>query len=384
MARIKWLIAAAFGVGILLLGYMGLIRKSSCDILPKDSAPLRIEEIGSDSSKGASLIGIQPFLRPNDYACEAHFRARLASYLEAARQKGFLTRRTVVVFPEYIGTWLILLGEPALGFQAKTLKGALTWFVLRHPWKFWKAYQKAIEDTLSDPASGAAFQVKAVEMAQAYHRTFSSLAREYGVTVVAGSIVLPGAYIQRDSLYVTPGAPLSNISVVYHPDGRPDPGIVRKAFPIATELGFTLPGKVHELPTFQTPLGRVGVLICADSWFPESYRAIGKVDIVVVPSYLMGDSCWSLPWRGYSGWPSPPDVQTKALSEGEAWLTYAMGGRLPLHDSTATGLNVFLKGDFWELGADGRAVVVRNGRTYAIDTDIICIWMPPLEGKRSL
>lgn len=322
----------------------------------------------------ATLVGFQPYLEPVDYRCERSFAAKIEAYLDSARARGYLRPGSVAVFPEYIGTWLVLMREPGIGLRwASTLEGALTWFVLRHPWAFWKAYKQVREAGLADPSAAAVFQVKAEAIAQAYHRTFSRLSRRYGVTLVAGSVVLPGARIEKDSLVVQVGAPLENVSVVYGPDGRPFPRLVRKAFPIATELAFTRPGRVEELPTFETAVGRLGVLICADSWFPQSYQALGKVDILVVPSYLMGDSCWGLPWRGYSGWPAPADVRSDSLTEGEAWLTYAMGGRLPKWDSTAVGLNVFLRGRFWELGADGRAIAVWRGRAQSAEADIVAV-----------
>ncbi len=373
MRRLRRLVLVG---GVVALILYGLLRPAVCDELLKMPS-LRYGEVGAVPTARATLVGFQPYMEPRDYRCERSFAAKVGAYLDSARARGYLRPGSVAVFPEYIGTWLVLMRESGLGIRwATTLQGALTWFVLRHPWAFWKAYKEAQKAGLADPAAAAVFQVKAEAIARAYHRTFSSLSRRYGVTLVAGSVVLPGARIQNDSLVVQVGAPLENVSVVYGPDGRPFPQIVRKAFPIATELTFTRPGRVEELPVFQTAAGRLGVLICADSWFPQSYQALGRVDLLVVPSYLMGDSCWGLPWRGYSGWPAPPDVRSQALTEGEAWLTYAMGGRLPRFDTAAVGLNVFLRGRFWELGADGRAIVVWQGRPHAMDADIVAVPLP--------
>lgn len=358
---------------LVALGVYGLLRPAVCDEAVR-LGPLRYAEIGPVSTARVTLVGFQPYLEPVDYRCERSFAARMEAYLDSARVRGYLRRGSVGVFPEYVGTWLVLMREPGVGLRwASTLKGALTWFVLRHPWAFWRAYQEARKAGLADPSAAAVFQIKAEAIAQAYHRTFSRLSRQYGVTLVAGSVVLPGARIENDSLVVQVGAPLENVSVVYGPDGRPFPRIVRKAFPIATELAFIRPGRVEELPVFETAGGQLGVLICADSWFPQSYEALGKVDMLVVPSYLMGDSCWGLPWRGYSGWPAPADVGNLALTEGQAWLTYAMGGRLPRLDSTAVGLNVFLRGRFWELGADGRAIAVWQSRAQSTEADIVAV-----------
>ncbi|MCS7161736.1 MAG: carbon-nitrogen hydrolase family protein [Bacteroidia bacterium] len=365
-----------FAVGLLLLVYY-LLSLPPSYTPPESLPPLRIRAQQVAGAYPGHFVGIQPFLTPADYAHPQRFRQKLEAYLDSAQAAGCLASPALVVFPEYIGTWLVLIGEAAPAFRATKLEDALFWAVFRRPWRFWRAYQQAKAEGWKDPAAAAIFRLKAPLMARTYHQTFAALARTYRVLIVAGSIVLPGARVVGDSLVVEPEAPLENISLLYHPDGRPDTYIVRKAFPIAAELGFTQPGHVAQLRPYETPLGRLGVLICADSWFPESYRALGKVALLAVPSYLMGDSCWNRPWGGYSGWAPPADVQPTTLTEGQAWLTYAMGGRLPRHDSSAIGLNVFLKGHFWELGADGRSIIVAQGKSYATDADILCLRLQP-------
>jgi hypothetical protein len=347
-------------------------REAPC--LPSEGHPVRLWAVGTEGGH-APVIGIQPFMEPTDYACEAAFEKKLQLYLDSIR--GYLRPGAIVIFPEYVGTWLILLQEHPLSFRASTLEGALIWFVLRRPWMFWQYRQAARKAGWKDPDAAAAFHIKAPEMAAAYHRTFARLAARYGITIVAGSIVLPGAQIVGDSLVVSTeaAAPLENVSVVYGPTGKPL-GITRKVYPIATELDFTQPAPVESLRTYAVGDKRLAVLICADSWYPTTYKAIGEAEIWAVPSYLMGDSCWGAPWRGYSGWARPEDVRDTLLSEGQAWQTYAMGGRLPHWQRGAIGLNVFLLGHFWNLGADGRAIAIRRDSLYEAPpyTHIILVW----------
>lgn len=40
----------------------------------------------------------------------------------------------------------------------------------------------------------------------------------------------------------------------------------------------------HECVTAQTPFGRVGMSICYDLRFPELYRSMGEIDLILVPS----------------------------------------------------------------------------------------------------
>ena len=103
------------------------------------------------------------------------------------------------------------------------------------------------------------------------------------------------------------------------------------------------------------------MLICADAWYPEPYRVIAaqEADLLVVPSYSPGDGHWSAPWAGYDGAPPPPDVDPQdvgRLTEGQAWIKYAMADRLP-RTGIRAGINVFLRGRLWDLGADGHTTL---------------------------
>lgn len=52
-----------------------------------------------------------------------------------------------------------------------------------------------------------------------------------------------------------------------------------------------------EVVTFDTPFAKVGLSICYDLRFPELYRALGEVDVVVVPAaftYTTGQAHWEL------------------------------------------------------------------------------------------
>lgn len=364
------LIAIALGISTVLL-WAVLLRPPPCEAPPPSEKPLVWVANPTDTGS-RSLVGIQPLINPFDYQCEERFRKKLTEYLEAA--KPYLRPGSIVVWPEYIGTWLLLMDEPWIGFSAKTLEGAQAWFVLAKPWAFWKARKQA--SGWKDPNVVAVLQLKAEAMARAYHRAFSQLARQYGVTMVAGSIALPGAQIVGDSLIVQVGAPVQNVSVTYDPQGRPI-GITRKVFPIAEELAFTQAAPLDSLRPIVSGSDTIGVLICADSWYPETYARLRGAHFWVVPSYLMGDSCWNKPWTGYSGFPAPADVHQTNLKAGEAWLTYAMGGRLPKIDTQAVGLNVFIRGQLWDLGVDGRAIIVYKGQTLTAPAEagVVVIWL---------
>ncbi len=325
-------------------------------------------EIGSDAGRG-NLVGIQPFMATWDYASEARFYAKLAGYMEAARERRWLNERTIAVFPEYVGTWLVAAGEKRAVYQSRTITQALRTLVLAHLFPFLRLLPSAQAE---DRAKDSLFRLKAARMAEIYHAVFSRLAGEYAVTVVAGSTVLPSPSVHQGALAIGDGA-LYNVSAVYRPDGSSHERLVRKAFPTLDEADFVTGSSVAELPTFDTPAGRLAVLICADSWHPEAYRALlaHRPDLVVVPSCLVGDGSWQRPWRGYTSVgpqssgeeaPMPDDVDPKdvgRLTEGQAWLKYSLPGRLR-GSGASRGLTTFLRGDLWDLGSDGHTIVV-NG-----------------------
>ena len=78
-------------------------------LLDETGAILTLES-GHDADRG-NLLGIQPWMTTADYVSRETFYDKLAEYLDVARSKGWLNARTVAVFPEYVGTWLVIAGE---------------------------------------------------------------------------------------------------------------------------------------------------------------------------------------------------------------------------------------------------------------------------------
>ncbi len=320
-----------------------------------------ITEYGTDTHRG-NLLGIQPCMVPVDYASEETFYAKIDDTLNVALRRDWFNEKTVVVFPEYIGTWLVAAGEKQRVYQAENIESAMQTLVLSNLIPFVKVllFAKA-----KDVVKYSLFRMKATRMAEIYHNVFSGLAKKHAVTIVAGSIVLPSPEVSNGKLAIGDGE-LYNVSVVYKPGGSAYEDVVRKVFPTEAELPFTTPASATELPVFDTPAGRLGVLICADSWYPSTYEVMQakKAGLVAVPSYLAPDSIWQKPWRGYDGAPAPDDVDThdvNQIAEGEAWLKYALAGRMA-RAGIGQGINVFLRGNLWDLGSDGHTIVVR-GRT---------------------
>ena len=321
-----------------------------------------LTNIGQDGGKG-NLLAVQPYMLPVDYRSADSLIEKLAGYLEAARQAGWITPRTIAVFPEYLGTWLVAVGEGEAVYRAATVDRALRPIVLRHLPAFLRAFWESHEP---DRTTASVFRMAAERMARDYTRVFSNLSQRFGITVVAGSILLPNPQVV-EGVVVAGHGPLFNVTAVFGLDGKAYPALTFKAFPIEDELPFitaAFPVRPERLPVFDTPAGRLGVLICADSWYPETYACLVKqgVDLVAVPSFASGDGHWEIPWAGYNGAPAPADVDASdvgRLSESQAWHKYALAGRLGLSGARA-GTNVFLHGRLWNLGSD-------SGLTLSVD-----------------
>lgn len=78
------------------------------------------------------------------------------------------------------------------------------------------------------------------------------------------------------------GIRLFNTSVLVGPNGYI--GRYRKLHLWNTEKYFFEPGD-EGLPVFHTPIGKIGMLICYDMWFPEAFRtlALKGADLVCCP-----------------------------------------------------------------------------------------------------
>jgi hypothetical protein len=119
------------------------------------------------------------------------------------------------------------------------------------------------------------------------------LASEHGTFLVSGLIERDP---QRGRLF--------NSAILVGPDGVV--GVYRKLHLAAEDRPWATPGD-RGLPTFDTPVGRIGLLIGYDALFPEAARslAIDGADIIACPSLLSWPPV--LPY-GPTAVPMPPHV----------------------------------------------------------------------------
>ena len=320
-------------------------------------------DLGTPADRG-NLLGIQPELFPTDYQSPDRLHRKLAAYLQQAQDQGLLNEKTVVVLPEHVGTWLMISGEKDELYQAPTLTEAMNWLAASNPLLFARAWLSAKG---SDRLNDAHLRMKSKSMAKDYQALFGGLAKEFNVTLVAGTIVLPEPSIRDGQLKPGSGA-LFNSSVVFGRDGVPLGQPQRQMHPVFDQREVLAGEADQTINAVDTPAGRLGVLIGSDSWYPDNYRKLDEqgVQLVAVPAQVFGHGAWDQPWRGYKGSSTPGSVSLKPgeVSEGQAWHRLTLTAQPPSSRALA-GMSVFLRGQFWNLAGSGQSFLSSNGQQFA-------------------
>ncbi|MGC5702050.1 carbon-nitrogen hydrolase family protein [Pseudomonas sp. NFXW11] len=313
---------------------------------------------GTPADRG-NLLAVQTEVFPTDYQNIERLHRKLAAYLQQAREQGLVNAKTVVVLPEHIGTWLMVGGEKNELYQARSLKEAMNWLAVSNPLPFLKALIGAKGQSRLDDAY---LRMKAKKMAKDYQLLFGGLAREFQVTLVAGSIILPEPSVSQGRLQIGSGA-LYNSSLVFGSDGLPIGQPQRQVYPTSAESGYVSGDTRQGLQVIDTPAGRLGVLIGSDSWYPESYRTLNQqgARLVAVPAFIMGRDGWEQPWRGDQRIAS---LEPGALSQGQAWQRLTLSAQAPGSLANA-GVSVFLRGQFWDQGSSGQSFINSQGQVFA-------------------
>jgi hypothetical protein len=264
------------------------------------------------------------------------------------------------VLPEHVGTWLFACGEKNQVYQAATINEAMTWLSVSNPLKFVRAVFSATGESRLDDAH---LRMKANGMASDYQMLFGGLAKEFGVTLIAGSIVLPDPHVTNGKLEVGSG-PLFNSSLAFGSDGLPIGQPQRQMFPARYLRGYIQSAADTPLNVIDTPAGRLGILIGSDSWYPRNYDRLNAegAELIAVPAFVVGNDSWLKPWRGDKDarLAAPADLQSASISEGDAWKELTLTGKAPTSSARA-GVSVFMRGQLWDQGSAGHSFASRNG-----------------------
>lgn len=132
--------------------------------------------------------------------------------------------------------------------------------------------------------------------------TFATLAHELGVVLVTSLFErrAPGLYHNTAAVLDADGSLAGMYRKMHIPD---DPGYYEKFYFTPGDLGFT---------PIDTRVGRLGVLVCWDQWYPEAARlmTLAGAELLIYPTAI-----------GYD----PNDPADEQARQREAWITVQRG-----------------------------------------------------------
>lgn len=148
---------------------------------------------------------------------------------------------------------------------------------------------------------------------------FAAAAREYGVVLVTSLFErrAAGLYHNTAVVFEKDGSMAGQYRKMHIPD---DPAYYEKFYFTPGDLGFS---------PISTSIGRLGVLVCWDQWYPEAARlmALAGAEILIYPTAI--------------GWESSDDPTEKARQH-DAWFTvqrgHAVANGLPVVTVNRIGL----------------------------------------------
>lgn len=196
------------------------------------------------------------------------------------------------------------------------------------------------EDTrcfdLAEPIPGPATEV------------FGAIAKELGVVIVTSLFERRAAGLYHNTAVVIErdGSIAGRYRKMHIPD---DPGYYEKFYFTPGDLGFT---------PIDTSLGRLGVLICWDQWYPEAARlmAMAGAEMLIYPTAI-----------GYD----PVDTPEEQTRQREAWMTiqrsHAVANGIPVlgvnrvgfePDTSGVGTGAQFWGNSFVAGCQGELLAV--------------------------
>ena len=130
----------------------------------------------------------------------------------------------------------------------------------------------------------------------------SALAQKHGLVLVASLFErrAAGLYHNTAVVFESDGSMLGKYRKMHIPD---DPGFMEKFYFTPGDMGFR---------PIETSVGKLGVLVCWDQWYPEAARlmALAGADMLLYPTAI--------------GW-DPADANDEKQRQRDAWVTVQRG-----------------------------------------------------------
>ncbi len=177
-----------------------------------------------------------------------------------------------------------------------------------------------------------------------------SIAKELNIVIVASLFErrAPGLYHNTAVVIESDGSIAGRYRKMHIPD---DPGFYEKFYFTPGDLGFN---------PIDTSVGKLGVLVCWDQWYPEAARlmAMNGAELLLYPTAI--------------GW-DPSDDEAEQQRQRDAWITiqrsHAIANGLPLltcnrsghePDPSAQGLGIQFWGSSFICGPQGELLATAD------------------------
>lgn len=320
-----------------------------------------IKTNGTDRKYG-NIVSMQVFLRSEDFAKAEWWSERIEELVRAGKTANIYDRKTIIIFPEHVGTGLVLLDEKEAVFESENWKSAMDVIV--------KKYESEIApflDVSKKPAAKweAVFRYKSQKMADVYTQTFSKLAKENNTPILGGSIILPSPKVVKGSLVIDQNGPLYNVSIPFSADGKVMDPLVRKTLVTEDESLLIDAGEISQDRTWIVPGWKVGVFLGQEVFNSALYERLkGKpLDGLVSPAV-------SFPNLSKTNLKSfINDDSFLSLSENEIWEKFGLTKFIKTTRAVES-VQVFLHGNFFEARTSGRTYNVRDFVNFdSVDSD---------------
>ena len=185
------------------------------------------------------------------------------------------------------------------------------------------------------------------------------LARQHGVVLVSSLFErrAAGLYHNTAVVFEKDGSTLGKYRKMHIPD---DPGFYEKFYFTPGDLGFK---------PIDTSVGRLGVLVCWDQWYPEAARlmALAGAEVLLYPTAI--------------GW-DPADEQAEKDRQRDAWVLshrgHAVANGLPVlscnrvgHEPSPLGASgIQFWGNSHVLGPQGEFIAEAGGEAQILSAEV--------------
>jgi predicted amidohydrolase len=314
--------------------------------------------------KRVNLVAVQARPELKDYRDAEAFYSKMASLTDQAATTVDTSLPTLIAFPEAIGLYLSFVPFHYDRIKdCKTMKAVMAKIIPRSSWQMLRMAFKYRMFGLQ-----TFFLSTALETERIYYETFSTLAREYGVYLIAGSIYSPSIEQEGSKGRFIKEPAVKNVSYLFSPTGHCLYRTPKVNLVPGQETGLFQPGSNSELLPVETSVGRLGTLICYDGFHEtllERYDALGA-EIIIKPSY--NTHCWDTPWAFDCN-----------LTEGEAWMRNGLSSMIQDRENIRYGVNPMMVGRIFDLNAEGLSNVSinRNLGAGVAETGLLAIATSP-------